>query len=590
MASGSVRASDIYTDRRGRRLIRCPDEDGINNHLFVTVQSPFLQGVDTSSISDLEIIRTGTPVLERIFTSILGSYPFNGSSNLHIVGFFQRGSRSTHAHIHFMVNQKRDKKYTNLQIFDSFKTHFRDPVLKSTWCLDGLVNYLCQVGTIVVFRSGDTSSFPLDEDAVDAPSSSSFNLRVFVKNVMDKNPSRSSRSLHNLCMSKGWKFYKKTTVDEAFENWCRSRQTLKYKEEVEEADPLVTESVLVWIALQHSKKNCNYSGSDVEEFPVLLEKPAFYHIYDFYTRVCNEERRTNQKCLWMYGVPGIGKSNSWQWMTTSIDYCLFNPGAHGVGKYDGCEYAVLAISDDTTVDMQTIVDSQYTTLLNIMSGGFASIKVHGRTTTNSRKLNVLFVSNGMPKYLPLNFKRRVTAIECISPHRNFWDLSEGKYSNVMLYNYFKQARKDFLQGKYTCYCAMFVPLGSIDCPAMEHPKKINCPKLEALTQYFSTHGKVCFEDLGFQHPFELWKTLSQQEISEDSTSKEATSSSSSTTSSFTKRKSHTRSQEESQEEDSRDASRETKRSRPISLEDTHTSQFAVPQPRSVDSIADFVEI
>lgn len=103
--------------------------------MFVTCECP---GVDVSGLS----VRALTNAIEHILTPIMANIthgaPFYASPMIHIVGFHQPGKRDTHSHIHFVVNQRLNKHMSNIDVFDAFKRHFRDPVLKSAWSIDGL--------------------------------------------------------------------------------------------------------------------------------------------------------------------------------------------------------------------------------------------------------------------------------------------------------------------------------------------------------------------------------------------------------------------------------------------------------------------
>ena len=246
-------------------------------------------------------------------------------------------------------------------------------------------------------------------------------------------------------------------------------------------DPFVTLAVLHWIALQKSKKNiakCFTSPND-HEFP------AYYYIYEFFTKICNKPRTPQDYCLWMTGKPGIGKTNCWQWINFALDPFIFNPGAQGIGKYDGAEAKKIAISDDTPTFIGQVVDAQYTTLLNMMSGNIASTKLHGRTSQNSFPMYVMFISNNYPQRLHDNFKRRLKAVEVVLPYKDFWQISPGKFSNILIYNYFKQAYEAFhTRGKYLCYCACYKEKSTITCEEYEDPSQIVCEEFNRMCLQF----------------------------------------------------------------------------------------------------------
>ena len=182
----------------------------------------------------------------------------------------------------------------------------------------------------------------------------------------------------------------------------------------------------------------------------------------------------------MTGRPGIGKTNSWQWINFVLDPFVFNPGAQGVGKYDGAEAKKIAISDDTPAYTGSIADGQYSTLLSLMSGNTASIKLHGRTSHNSFQMYVMFISNDYPQTLPENFKRRIKGVEVHLPYKDFWNISPGKYSCILIYNYFKQAYEAFQRNKYICYCASYRHISTVTCPEYDCPGDINCNEFNTI--------------------------------------------------------------------------------------------------------------
>lgn len=279
----------------------------------------------------------------------------------------------------------------------------------------------------------------------------------------------SCRTLHDRILRHHFVQYKEATVNEAFQNWCKKKCYDRLREDITLSDPLVTELVFVWISKQRSHENVAYSPGDASSQHV---HPAYFYIYKFYTDILHHERKTTEKCLWITGNAGIGKTQCWQWIQTCCDYFVFNPGAQGVGKYDGAEYGFIGVSDDTPVDYRSVCDSQFPSLLNIMCGNIASIKVHGRTTQNARRIHIMFISNFKPNNLPPSFKRRIIALDVTLPSQGFWDISSGRSSSLMIYNYFKQAYEDFQIGKYTCHCASFLPLEDITCEAKDDPKDI----------------------------------------------------------------------------------------------------------------------
>ena len=229
---------------------------------------------------------------------------------------------------------------TNGHYFDLFARNTEDPVLKSVWNLKGLMRYLCKEGTVVVYTYNDTL---LDQDddtdgptciATRAgPSKGKENLRQVVKRIMDGNPKMDLRTLNQYCLTHHFSMFDQNKVQTAFQNWVSKHTYDLQKEDITGQDPFVTLAVLTWIAYQKSKKNiakCSTKKTD-HEFP------AYYYIYDFFTKICNRVRKPQDDCLWMTGRPGIGKSNSWQWINFALDPFIFNPGAQGIGKYDGAE-------------------------------------------------------------------------------------------------------------------------------------------------------------------------------------------------------------------------------------------------------------
>ena len=187
-----------------------------------------------------------------------------------------------------------------------------------------------------------------------------------------------------------------------------------------------------------------------------------------------------------------------------LDPFIFNPGAQGIGKYDGAEAKKIAISDDTPTHVGQVNDSQYTTLLNMMSGNTATIKLHGRTSQNSFPMYVLFISNEYPHCFMENFKRRIRAVEVKLPYQDFWQISEGRYSNAMIFNYFKQAYEAFNdRGKYLCYCGCYRHTSTITCREYEDPSDIVCDEFNSICLQFE--GVVSFPP--GTNPFELYKSF-----------------------------------------------------------------------------------
>lgn len=133
----------------------------------------------------------------------------------------------------------------------------------------------------------------------------------------------------------------------------------------------------------------------------------YYYIYDFYTKICNRERLSTDNCLFMHSDPGIGKSNSWEWIAHFIDTFYFNPSTNGCGKYDGAVSRLVGIAKDVQIHQDSICDAYFSTLLGLMEGRQTSIKVHGAKSTNCSKCFLMFVSNGMPNVLPRSFTRRM---------------------------------------------------------------------------------------------------------------------------------------------------------------------------------------
>lgn len=181
--SRRVRGEDHYTDRLGRVLQRCPNPDALNNFVFVTVESPFLAGVDLENVSISDILLESRRTLYPMMDQVLRGQPFYNDRLLHIVGIYQGGRELRHSHIHFLLNLSLNRVYTNISVFDAFARRFRDPVLKSCWSVQGLNAYLLKAGSIVVFNFGDENNFPLNErenEEVDG-GKKGFSLRRYVK-------------------------------------------------------------------------------------------------------------------------------------------------------------------------------------------------------------------------------------------------------------------------------------------------------------------------------------------------------------------------------------------------------------------------
>ena len=441
MARRIYRCNDRYRDRNGRLLFRCQNVHSIDRGVFVTFALPVDLTPDTATLQDfLDSVR------ERVRTiaqSVLRG--LRNRDNLYILAAYQRGETHLHSHVHMYIDQSRQMINTNGAYFDLFARNTEDPVLKSVWNLRGLLRYLLKEGTLVVYTHNETLLQDIDEPDAQTTSEAAGrsknkeNLRQVVKRVLDSNPKMDLKSLNQYCLKNHFAVFDQSKVQTAFQNWVSKHVFESQREDITGQDPFVTLAVLTWVGYQRSKRNIAKCFTNPKDHTY----PAYHYIYDFFTKICNRIRKPQDECLWITGRPGIGKTNCWQWINFALDPFLFNPGAQGIGKYDGAEAKKIAISDDTPTHIGQVNDAQYTTLLNIMSGNVATIKLHGRTSQNSFPMYVMFVSNDHPQCFFENFKRRIRAVEVKLPYTDYWQISSGKYSNAMLYNYFKQAYVPF---------------------------------------------------------------------------------------------------------------------------------------------------
>ena len=255
-------------------------------------------------------------VKERVRTivqSVLSG--LRNRDNVYILAVYQTGL--SHNHVHLYIDQSKQMVNTNGTYFDLFARNTEDPVLKTVWNLKGLLRYLFQEGSLVVYTHNDTL---LDnDDDTDGPSTiptragpnrGKENLRQVVKKVLDNNPKMDLKSLNQYCLSHHFSVFDQNKVQTAFQNWVSKKMFDDQKEDITSQDPFVTLAVLTWIAYQGSKKNIAKCFTN----PTDHEYPAYHYMYDFFTKICNRIRKPQDECLWMTGKPGIGKTNSWQWI------------------------------------------------------------------------------------------------------------------------------------------------------------------------------------------------------------------------------------------------------------------------------------
>ena len=479
--------------------------------VFVTFSLPMDLNPERATLQQLLDSVRGR--VTAIATSVMSG--LRNRSNICMVALYQSGEEHGHSHIHMIVDQSKQKIVTNGTFFDLFARNTDEPVLKTVWNFRGLMRYLLKEGTLVVYTHNDTL---LEDDfnEPDAPTEGprgKENLRQVVKRVLDSNPKMDLKSLNQYCLRNHFGAFDQHKVQTAFQNWVSKRVYDSQKEDITGQDPIVTLAVLTWIGYQRSTRNIAKCLTNPADHP----HPAYYYIYDFFTKICNRTRKPQDDCLWMTGRPGIGKTNCWQWINFALDPFLFNPGAQGVGKYDRAEAKKIAISDDTPIHLGQVNDAQYSTLLNLMSGNNATIKLHGRTSQNSFPMYVMFISNDYPQCFYDNFKRRIRAIEVKLPYKDFWQISSGRYNNALLYNYFKQAYTAFNErGKYMCYCACLKHSSLITCQEYDSPSQIVCSEFNLLCLNYNEEQGISFPPN--TDPFSLYQCLQGISLQEDRTS------------------------------------------------------------------------
>ena len=339
MSRRIYRPNDRYTDRNGRTLFRCQNVHSIDRGVFVTFSLPLDISPESATLEDLV-----TNVGERVRTvvqSVLSG--LRNRDNLYIVAVYQTGI--SHNHVHLYIDQSRQMINTNGHYFDLFARNTDDPVLKS---VKGLMRYLFKAGTVVVYTYNDTL---LDQDdetdgptciatRAGGPSKGKENIRQVVKRIMDGNPKMDLRTLNQYCLTLHFSMFDQNKVQTAFQNWVSKHMYDLQKEDITGQDPFVTLAVLIWIAYQKSTKILPNVQQEKLTTSFLL-----ITTYTIFTKICNRTRKPQDNCLWMTGCPGIGKSNSWQWINFALDPFIFNPGAQGIGKYDGAEAKKIAVSD-----------------------------------------------------------------------------------------------------------------------------------------------------------------------------------------------------------------------------------------------------
>ena len=254
MSRRIYRCKERYRDRHGRLLFRCPNVHSIDRGVFVTFELHLDVSPVTSTLPELlEHVRER---VRAIVVSVLNG--LRNRDNIYLVALFQMGSG--HNHVHMYIDQSRQMINTNGAYFDLFARNTENPVLKSVWNLKGLLRYLMQEGSLVVYTHNETLLNVDDE--TDAPTTIATravakgkeNMRQVIKNILDKNPRMDLKSLNQYCLRNHFSVFDQTKVQIAFQNWVSKRVFESQKKDVTDQDPFVTLAVLTWIACQTARK------------------------------------------------------------------------------------------------------------------------------------------------------------------------------------------------------------------------------------------------------------------------------------------------------------------------------------------------
>ena len=480
----------VFNWRNGQEIYRLETPSGQGRLIFVTINLN-MSRTDISAITVEEIIAMFEPLkrqLDQLFSTAL----FGGMS---FYGVLEFGQFLTHPHIHMVIDQGTQKKRF-YQIFNAIKNiGYDDIVIQAVYSKD-IFEYMTK-GIHIVFWRGEANVIQHDE--VDGQpvtgDSGGFNLAMYVKEIMDDNPNYSATELCEHFLTHMFHKFKKPLVLEAYENW-KSLEHIKLKKAIPyNTDPKGYFQFICWIALQRN----NYNSLDSS----INKEDAACTIFKFFAKLCRNREGKDEKNLYIVGPPGSGKTWISQWIHSCLDSFSFSLDSKGCGKYEGAVNKKVAVCDEVPKDVRFVQhNDSFSTLLNILGGSKAAIKVFGTTKQNLYPIWTVFLSNYSPAGFCPQLKRRLIAVNVEKPCSSF-EITD--YSHLLVYNYFRNSLEYIENNKYPCMCACFLPINKI-CNMYSHPSDMFCRHFHKLMENFPKRKSNDFKSLGGD-PWELYNSF-----------------------------------------------------------------------------------